>query len=277
MNHYLARIVITASKIFLRMFNKKRIHDKFESSDVYSDNQDYSDYKAYVYDADDREDVYLKPIGFKKLIEEALSPVIEKEFGMQYLGNGYWASDYENHCRKVIRLFSVNSAYATLCWGYNFDFIPKKSGERLVYSRTDKSVCCHIFEVSDDFIQNTKNREKTILSAFGGNINDFNHSISTMKRMYADAFDYLLPVIQKYYDKTATLKEIIADTEQKYCDTYYRLVNPDIRIVLDFFIAFYGNKDEALKDFAEVHFESDGIRQKFLSKLKKVEAYGKMA
>ncbi len=72
---------------------------------------------------------------------------------MRYLGNGYWGSEFQNHCRKVIRLFSVNSAYATLCWGYNFDFIPKISGNRLLYAKTDKSVCAHIFEVSADFAE----------------------------------------------------------------------------------------------------------------------------
>ena len=90
---------------------------------------DYSRYLQYTYNpwkpgADKRTVVNMRYAGWKMLLGEALSEGIERELGLRYLGNGIWADDYVNHCRKVLTLFKINDAFVTFQWGLNFDFVP---------------------------------------------------------------------------------------------------------------------------------------------------------
>ena len=62
----------------------------------------------------------------KALIREHLTPVIEKELQMTQVADFIWASEYNSMgMRKVISFFHINDAYATLKWGWNFEFVPK--------------------------------------------------------------------------------------------------------------------------------------------------------
>ena len=99
---------------------------------------DYSRYLQYTYNpwkpgADKRTVVNMRYAGWKMLLGEALSEDIERELGLRYLGNGIWADDYVNHCRKVLTLFKINDAFVTFQWGLNFDFVPviKSKGKAL--------------------------------------------------------------------------------------------------------------------------------------------------
>lgn len=64
--------------------------------------------------------------------------------------------------RKVLSLYFINNSYATLKWGWNFEFIPKSVGSKLVWAKTDKSICTHIFEFSEAFYNSdyTDNKKK---------------------------------------------------------------------------------------------------------------------
>lgn len=258
----LGHMISSLSNLVLRT---KRSIDKDDSS------INYEFYKNYIPNIQERDTIFLNSDGFKLLIHEALSPIIENELGMKYLGNGYWATDYDNHCRKVLQLFKINNAYATFSWGYNFDFAPKKSGQKLVNARTDKQICSHTFEVSTDFYKHTANRDKTVISSFGGNIDDFNNSISKMKKKYIEVFNYLLPTIKSYYNNTNSYQNILKNMEKMWnTDHYYRFVNPEMIITKCFVKAFCGNKEEALNDFEKLNFDSNIIKQAYLSKLNNI-------
>ena len=47
----------------------------------------------------------LNVAGWNMLLDEVLSPLVEKELGMHYLGNRIWADDYSEHRRRVLSLF----------------------------------------------------------------------------------------------------------------------------------------------------------------------------
>lgn len=232
-------------------------------------NKDYEYYKEYISNIETRENIYLNLTGFKLLIHESLTTIIEKELNMKYLGNCVWATEYDNHRRKVLQVFFINNAYATFSWGYNFDFIPKKVGKKLSNANTDKSICSHIFDVSNDFYKNTANRNKTVINNSGGKIDDFNNSILKMKRNYVEVFKFLLPIINEYYKRTETINDIIQDIERKLNekDLYYRLVNSDMKITKVFIQAYYENKEKALKEFEKINFEDESIKHEYLSKL----------
>lgn len=74
---------------------------------------------------------------------------------MRQIGDYIRANEYEEGKRRVLSFFGINDTYATLQWGWNFDFVPK--GTDAVWARTDKSIYTHIFEVSPDFYKSEHN------------------------------------------------------------------------------------------------------------------------
>ena len=88
---------------------------------------------------------YLMVAGWNILLDEVLSPLIEKELGMRYIGNRIWADDYCKHRRRVLSLFQQTDLGGSFKCGWNYDFVPKLSGVIAVYVRTDKSIFTHFF------------------------------------------------------------------------------------------------------------------------------------
>lgn len=86
----------------------------------------------------------------EKIIKEFLTPIIEKELHLKQVSDYVWANNYNDlGMRKVLSLYFMNNSYATLKWGWNFEFIPKSVGSKLVWAKTDKSIYTHIFEFSE--------------------------------------------------------------------------------------------------------------------------------
>lgn len=232
----------------------------------------FDDFKNYQHAHDDK-DVYLTPTGWKILIDKVLSPIIEKELGMTYIGNCHWADSFDNHRRRVLSLVYVNSAFATFKWGWNFDFIPKKSGKKLIYARTDKTVHSHIFEMSRDFYNNTKKRKNTTISAFGSKISDYPSSIKEMCKAHIDAFYFLLPLIKKYYKATDSYINTLKRIDHNLENGYFKVMNSEIQIAKAFIEYASGNCDFALSYFKNIKFLEDNEKneyQKFFDKLDKI-------
>ncbi|MCZ7695258.1 hypothetical protein, partial [Mediterraneibacter gnavus] len=57
--------------------------------------------------------------GWKLLVKENLSPIIEKELDMTQIDDFVWATEYKNGMRKMLSFFRINDAYATFKWGWN--------------------------------------------------------------------------------------------------------------------------------------------------------------
>lgn len=231
---------------------------------------DFDLYRSYQR-ADEEDSVSLTSTGWKLLFSEVLSPIIEKELGLKYLGGYTWAGEYYNHRRKVLNLFLINQAFATFQWGWNFDFVPKQSGKRLVYARTDKSIYAHIFEMSEDFYKSTKNRNRTIISSFGGSLDSYQDSIVEMAQSYIDAFCYLLPLIKDYYQRTDTYDMILQNIDSLYSNDYFRFMIRNLlvtKVFIEYHLKWY---DLAMKHFDTLDFENDDIKNMYLKALKKLD------
>lgn len=231
---------------------------------------DFDNFKQHQFSDNDKT-ISLTPTGWKLLVDKALSPIIEKELGMTYLGNCCWTDSFNNHRRRVISLFYINNAFATFKWGWNFDFIPKKSGKRLVYARTDKSVYSHIFEMSKDFYDNTKNRKNTVISAYGGKISNYNYSLTAMCKSYVDAFYYLLPLIKTYYTLTDTYENTLQNIEHNLENGYLKTINYEMPIARVFIEYASGNRSNALMHFDEIEFSDYDVKNKYLGALNKLD------
>ena len=220
--------------------------------------------------------------GWKLLIRENLTPLIEKKLQMKQIGDYIWASEYEDGRRKVLSLFKINDAYATFQWGWNFDFVPRITpGKRIVWARTDKSVFTHIFELSEDFsgyavpkknhffksfcvLKNKKQnaRDLTIISRYGIDIKNLEKGLKEKIKQHKSVFFYLFPLITEYYGATATYEEILVRIEQDMGINYYRLINSDSMIVYPFIEKRMGMREKALRDFDALPFADEKIKDK---------------
>lgn len=233
----------------------------------------------------------LSAAGWKRLIRENLTPLIEKQLQMKQIGDYIWATEYEDGRRKVLSLFKINNAYATFQWGWNFDFVPRiTKGNRVVWARTDKSVYPHIFEVSEDFsgyavaggMQNAgkrrqnsligrfraatnkkKNaRKKTIISRYGIDVKNLEKGLREKIKQHKEVFFYLLPLIKAYYQETASYKDILIRIEQDMQINYYLLINNDSIIAYPFIEKRIGMQEKAMRDFEKIPFADEKLKAK---------------
>ena len=163
--------------------------------------------------------LFLTPTEWKALMDQVLSPLMERELGLIYLGGYLWAGPWEDHRRKLVQVFLVNQAYGTLQWGWSFDFVPHVSGGKLAWHRTDKSARLDVWEVSRDFIEAgtgpaRKKREAVMFSAYGPD----RDGIADRHRR---AFRTLLPLIRAYYAGTDTPEKLLESMEAGLSDSYY--------------------------------------------------------
>ncbi|MBF1299540.1 MAG: hypothetical protein HXM97_00745 [Parvimonas sp.] len=212
---------------------------------------------------------------WKALIREHITPIIEKELQMKQIGDYLWASEYNNiGMRKVLSFFWINSAYATFKWGWNFNFIPKYFGGKIVWARTDKSIFTHVYEVSKDFYDSSGRSErkrraydKVIISRIFYNENNSRDIITDMAKDFQKKLKVLIPTIKKYYKATSTLESVLRRIDLNLENYYYRFINPEL-VVLRVFILYRLNlKEEALSDFEKISFTSDDIREQYYKKL----------
>lgn len=212
---------------------------------------------------------------WKVLIREHITPIIEKELQMKQIGDYLWASEYNSMgMRKVLSFFWINSAYATFKWGWNFKFMPKYSGGKVVWTRTDKSVFTHIYEVSKDFYDSSgrserkrKAYDRVIVSRIYYNENNSKDIIVDMTKDFQKKLKALLPTIKRYYNATNTLESVLSRIDLNMENYYYRFINLEL-VVLRVFILYRLNlKEEALSHFEKISFTSDDIREQYYKKL----------
>lgn len=235
----------------------------------FPDEKKLSEYQEFLCEGGTTK-IRLSTNGVNKLLNDTISEVVENELGLTYRENGIWATDYCNHKRKVLHLFWINPLYATFKWGWCFDFIPTSKGKKLVYWRTDRQLDSHIFEVSDDFRNNTGNRNKTIICACETATGEIENTLKIMQRKYMDAFRFLMPAIKAYFDSTSSYQAIINNIDYKITapSVYYCAVNPVMKVVRVYLLAFLGKKDEALEELEKLSFKDGCIREKHLENLK---------
>ncbi|MDE6412554.1 MAG: hypothetical protein K2K42_01465 [Eubacterium sp.] len=204
---------------------------------------------------------------WKLLIKENLTPIIEKELQMKQLSDYVWASDYEDGKRKVLSFFFINDAFATFKWGWNFDFIPKISGNKAVWARTDKSIHTHIFEVSPDFEntdqENRAVRDKTIISRY----DLYKEGLEKKIRHYKEVLYFLLPLINAYYSATDSYEKILNRIDMNMESTYYQLLRAVSLIPKAFIEERMGKHKEALEDFNNAYFDNEKIKDEYYKKL----------
>ena len=212
--------------------------------------------------------------GWKQLVGENLTPMIEEKLQMRQIGDYIWADDYEDGKRRVLSFFKINDAYATFQWGWNFDFVPRISGGKAVFARTDKTVYIHIFELSPDFYdteddsagKKKKERDKTIVSRHNINIKNPEKGLTEKIEQHQKVFCHLLPLMTEYYHATASYEGILKKIDENMKNSYYRFINSDCLISQAFIEKRMGMQEKALCDFEKLPFSSESIREEYFKK-----------
>lgn len=239
-------------------------------------NSKYKEFQRKPMSPDEKiTDVRLTFNGWKLLLDETLSPLIEKELGMRYLGDYIWATDYENDMRRVLKVFIINEAFACFNWGLNFRFVPKRVGNKSVYARTDKSIHLHTictpyyfsYRTNDYTQEHIEKRNRIIFSSWGGSIESFEKSIEQMKLAHIKVFRNTLPEIKEYFSKTSSYEKIL-DLIISNCNHEYIFSESELAAV--FIKRYLGMVNEAEEHFQRLNFENDEIKNETYKKFIKV-------
>lgn len=240
----------------------------------------YEDFKPYLQESRSIEDnsllhYDLSAEGWRYLLTKYIDDIIYHKLGLKRIGNYIWASEYKNGKRKVLSFFFINNAYATLQWGWNFNFVPTFKSNKITYARTDKSIFTHIYEVPKEFIDgNHKERDKVIISRYNIEIDNVKRGILKIINKHLDVINYLISRIIEYFDKTDEYSRLLKKIEHQYfiddyC-RYYRVINANIYYMIPFIKIYIGQINEALLDSKKLNFKNDEQKDYYLRHLYKL-------
>lgn len=199
--------------------------------------------------------VWLTPTEWKVLMDEVLSPLMEREPGLAYLGGYTWAGPWEDHRRKMVRVFLINQSFGTLQWGWSLDFVPHIAGNGLAWHRTDKSARQDVWEVSPDFVKGTgRARETTTFGAAprgsGG--------LEAIRAEHRRAFQTLLPLMRAYYAQTDTPEKLLRRVRARMADRYFQFVEGVPQTICAAFLAAaLGQSEEARTLLEQLDFPEE--------------------
>ncbi|MDE6232237.1 MAG: hypothetical protein K2M60_02655 [Lachnospiraceae bacterium] len=215
--------------------------------------------------------------GWKMLIRENLTPIIEDKLQMKQINDYIWADAYQNGKRRVLSFFLLNDASATFKWGWNFDFIPKKySGGKMVWARTDKSIYTHIYEVSPDFynselIGKCTARDKIIMSRHSVDIKNLEKGLEDKITHHKEVFYHLLPLMKEYYCSTDSYEQLLKRIDYDMENSYYRFIGAVSLLPKAFIEKRMGLQEKAMQDFEEIEFRNEKIKNTYLKKFLSLE------
>lgn len=222
----------------------------------------YNLYKPYMND-DDRS-IYLNSIGWTKLIHQSFDKIIEDNFGMRPIKERCWADNYLDGRRRVISVFLVNELYATLKYGWNFNYIPRTDGRKKTsWCRTDKSIYTHTFELSEDFINCKKKDRESVFSRYGFGYTNTPSGLDLLIKEHKRAWDTIFQEIRDYYIETSTYEGLMENLRKLKESGYYNLINSGNHIVYAFVEKYLGNDIQAEKDFEELKFYNEQTKTDF--------------
>lgn len=212
--------------------------------------------------------------GWNMLLDEVFTPLIEKELGMRYIGNRVWVDEYSRHRRKVLSLFQQTDLGGSFKWGWNYDFVPKMSGGKAVYARTDKSVFTHFFEnVHENHNKKAEQfykKPEMFFDRCNIDIVDFENSMEQKIKEHVNAFYTTLPLIQSFYDETETYEQTIRMIDILLESNYYQLIQGNYLYLTKFFLQQYAGIQEDNEEKLRALFRNDSTRESFLQKFSKI-------
>ncbi len=81
------------------------------------------------------------------------------------------------------------------------------------------------------------------------------------------AWDTVCNEIRTYYEQTSTYEGLLENLREQLEQRYYRFVNPGNKIVYTFVERYMGNNEQAQKDFDEINFTDEHIKNEYYKRL----------
>ena len=229
----------------------------------------YEEYRPYIRQ-EDSNSITIDAEGWTKVIHDTFDEVIRDNFGMIPIGDRCWADEYKDGRRRCISISLINNSFATLKWGWNFDYIPRKSGNKLVWCKTDKSIYAQTYQFSERFIaQDKKEYQRTTFGCV--KMTQKSDKMAELIRDHQVAWDTVCDEIRTYYEQTVTYEGLLENLRKQLEHKYYRFVNPGNCVVHAFVERYLGDNDKAQKDFEEISFTDDNTKDEYYKRFMQIE------
>ncbi|MGG1515456.1 hypothetical protein ABE504_08580 [Paenibacillus oryzisoli] len=94
------------------------------------------------------------------LLDNIISPRVSR-LGLIWRGDCTWVSESINGIRKIVHYgrFTRSGNRGYISWGIALDFVMLPKGNKLVYSRTEKTAIIHVGEWSDGYLRSFRGEE----------------------------------------------------------------------------------------------------------------------
>jgi len=228
----------------------------------------YDSLKEYI--SGDGNSFTLRAEGWTKLLHSLFDGPLAADLGLRPVKDRVWADDYRDGKRRVVSLFPVNDTFSTLKWGWNFEFIPRQSGKKLIWCRTDRSIYAHTFRVSEDFYKNVVPGRKRP-SVFGRSVLPGSNDEAGFQHLVAEHLDAMAVIrdeMRSYYERTSDYAGLLAELGAITCEKYYNFIWPENQIVRPFIEKYLGMDEKAEDDFLKIAFKDDAIRKEYYQRFR---------
>lgn len=214
---------------------------------------------------------YLSGEGWTMFLDEVFSPLIERELGMRYMGNRVWADDYSCHRRRVLSLFLHSTLAGSFQWGWNFDFIPRISGGKAIYARTDKTIFTHFFENCHyNHDSSVVNKSGLFFDRDDVDTADFDNSMQKKADRHISAFYATLSRIKTFYAETETYEQTVEMIDTLLKNSYYALIEGRELWIAYLFLRQYIGAGEDNEKILSKLFTKDFTRESLIKKFYKI-------
>ncbi|WP_419881573.1 hypothetical protein ACN6MY_18995 [Peribacillus sp. B-H-3] len=185
----------------------------------------------------------------KELLNEVVTPFLTP-LGLKWRGDYFWIGENNKSMRKVVSYGPSKGGIGWLSYGVCLDFVPLKSGNKLRYFKTEKSVKKHVWVCGGQEISQWTN-------------DNVKHSIT--KAIMRDMNN-----IEVWFKKVPSLEELrnIVYTQLKEEDIFFRYPSP--MYVQAFIEAKLGNIEKGLgllEEYLSWAGEEENIKSLMRSKL----------
>jgi len=151
---------------------------------------------------------------------EAVTNALADVYDMKYCDKGrWWYGEWEGDRRKVVTLGSPKGTCRNICWGWNYNYIPRKTNsDKFTYARTEKSFR---IDIGDEYLFHLDYHPDN-MTCYDLMYMEYNYELPKDTNNIEEARKHMkivcernIPFIMDYFDATPDDEAALAELERR--------------------------------------------------------------
>lgn len=193
---------------------------------------------------------------------EAVTDALADLYDMKYCDKGrWWYGEWEGDRRKVVTLGSPKGTCRNICWGWNYNYIPRKANTgKFTYARTEKSFR---IDIGDEYLFHLDYHPDNT-TCYDSLYMEYNYELPKDTNNIEEARKHMkivcernIPFIKDYFDSTPDDETTLAEAERRRKEKPWLFTFSRVGWTRAFMFAKQGRLEEA-KYIISHEYYSDG-------------------